>query len=66
MILMVPLGFGFTYMMIKLANEAERKSKLAKSTGPKKVATISLSEKWINWVLSCLVGIPSILKHRSI
>ena len=30
MILLVPLGFGFTYMMIKLANEAERKSKLAK------------------------------------
>lgn len=56
MILMVPLGFGFTYMMIKLANEAERKSKLAKSTGPKKVATISLSEKWINWVLIALLA----------
>ena len=36
MLLLVPLGFGFTYMMIKLANEAERKSKLAKSSGPQK------------------------------
>jgi ubiquinol-cytochrome c reductase cytochrome b subunit len=56
MILMVPLGFGFTYMMIKLANEAERKSKLAKSTGPQKVATINLSEKWINWLLIALLA----------
>ncbi len=30
MILLLPLGFGFTYMMIKLANEAERKSNLQK------------------------------------
>ena len=56
MILLVPLGFGFTYMMIKLANEAERKSKLAKNTGPQKVATINLSDKWINWVLIALLA----------
>ena len=56
MILLVPLGFGFTYMMIKLANEAERKSKLAKSNGPQKVATINLSEKWINWLLVALLA----------
>lgn len=56
MILLVPLGFGFTYMMIKLANEAERKSKLAKSSGPQKVATINLSEKWINWLLVALLA----------
>jgi len=56
MILMVPLGFGFTYMMIKLANEAERKAKLAKSNGPKQVATIKLSEKWINWLLIALLA----------
>ena len=56
MILLVPLGFGFTYMMIKLANEAERKSKLAKKNGPQKVATINLSEKWINWVLIALLA----------
>ncbi|EIJ65641.1 cytochrome b/b6 family protein [Candidatus Nitrosopumilus salaria BD31] len=56
MILMVPLGFGFSYMMIKLANEAERKAKLAKSTGPKKVASINLTEKWINWLLVALLA----------
>jgi len=56
MILLVPLGFGFTYMMIKLANEAERKSKLVKNTGPQKVATINLSEKWINWLLVALLA----------
>jgi ubiquinol-cytochrome c reductase cytochrome b subunit len=56
MILLVPLSFGFTYMMIKLANEAERKSKLAKSNGPQKVATINLSEKWINWLLVALLA----------
>jgi ubiquinol-cytochrome c reductase cytochrome b subunit len=42
--------------MIKLANEAERKSKLAKNTGPQKVATINLSDKWINWVLIALLA----------
>ena len=56
MILLVPMSFGFTYMMIKLANEAERKSKLARSSGPKKVATLSLSEKWINWLLVALLA----------
>ena len=56
MLLLVPLGFGFTYMMIKLANEAERKSKLAKSSGPQKVATINLSDKWINWLLVALLA----------
>ncbi|MFB5632748.1 MAG: cytochrome bc complex cytochrome b subunit, partial [Nitrosopumilus sp.] len=56
MILLVPMSFGFTYMMIKLANEAERKSKLAKNSGPKKVATINLSEKWINWLLVGLLA----------
>ena len=43
-------------MMIKLANEAERKSKLAKNTGPQKVATINLSDKWINWLLVALLA----------
>jgi ubiquinol-cytochrome c reductase cytochrome b subunit len=56
MLLLVPLGFGFTYMMIKLANEAERKSKLAKNTGPQKVATINLSDKWLNWLLVALLA----------
>ena len=56
MILLVPLGFGFTYMMIKLAKEAERKAKLAKDSGPNKVATIDLSQKWINWLLVALLA----------
>jgi ubiquinol-cytochrome c reductase cytochrome b subunit len=46
MILLVPLSFGFTYMMIKLAKNAEANAKLQ----PKKPAgktSISLPEKWI-------------------
>ena len=56
MILLVPLGFGFSYMMIKMAKEAERKAKLAKETGPQKVATINLSTKWINWLIVALLA----------
>lgn len=56
MILLVPLGFGFSYMMIKLAQEAERKAKLAKEKGPKRVAEINLSQKWLNWVIVGLIA----------
>ena len=56
MILLVPMSFGFTYMMIHLARDAERKAKLAKEKGPQKVAQITLSEKWINWVIIALIG----------
>jgi len=56
MLLLVPMSFGFSYMMIKMAKEAERKAKLAKDTGPKKVATIGLSTKWMNWVLVAIIG----------
>ena len=56
MILLVPMSFGFTYMMIHLARDAERKAKLAKEKGPQKVAQINLSEKWINWILIALIG----------
>ena len=56
MILLVPLGFGFSYMMIAMAKESERKAKLARDTGPKKVANINLSEKWINWVIVALLA----------
>jgi len=56
MILLVPLSFGFSYMMIHLAKEAERKAKLAKEKGPKKIAKIELSEKWINWVIVALIA----------
>jgi len=56
MILLIPLGIGFSYMMIHLAKEAERKAKLAKDKGPKKVAQIQFSEKWINWLLVALIA----------
>ncbi|MFQ6025433.1 MAG: cytochrome bc complex cytochrome b subunit [Nitrosopumilaceae archaeon] len=56
MILLVPLGFGFSYMMIKMAKEAERKAKLAASKGPKKVAQINLSGKWLNWLIVALLA----------
>ncbi|MGI0009947.1 MAG: cytochrome b, partial [Nitrosopumilaceae archaeon] len=56
MILLVPLGFGFSYMMIKMSKEAERKAKLAASKGPQKVAQIHLSAKWINWLMVALLG----------
>ncbi len=61
MILLVPVGFGFTYMMIKLANESERKAKLNKENAPQKVATINLSEKWINWLLVALLAFQVLL-----
>ena len=56
MILLVPLGFGFSYMMIHMAREAERKAKMAKVKGPKKVAAIDLSERWLNWIIVALIG----------
>ena len=43
-------------MMILMAREAERKSKLAKEKGPNKVATIDLSDKWINWIIVALIA----------
>ena len=56
MILLVPMSFGFTYMMIKLAKEAERKAKIAKEKGPKQVSTIRLSQQWINWLIVALLA----------
>ena len=56
MILLVPMGFGFSYMMIKMAQEAERKAKLAKDKGPKKVAEVNLSQKWLNWIIVGLIA----------
>jgi ubiquinol-cytochrome c reductase cytochrome b subunit len=45
MILLVPLSFGFSYMMIKLAKHSEANAKLH----PKKVAksSINISRKWL-------------------
>lgn len=56
MIMLVPLGFGFSYMMIKLAKESERRAKLAASKGPKKVAQINLTTKWLNWLIVGLLA----------
>ena len=56
MILLVPLSFGFTLMMIHLAKDAERKAKLAKENAPKKVSEINLSIKWTNWMLVGLLA----------
>ena len=56
MILLVPLGFGFSYMMIKMSKEAERKAKLAAAKGPQKVAQIHLSTKWIYWLIVALLA----------
>ena len=54
MILLVPLSFGFTYMMIKLAKNAEKNAKLQpKKPGGK--SSISLPEKWIYIVFIALL-----------
>jgi ubiquinol-cytochrome c reductase cytochrome b subunit len=55
MLLLIPIGFGFSYMMISLAKEAERKAKLAASKGPHKTAQINFSGKWINWLIIALL-----------
>jgi ubiquinol-cytochrome c reductase cytochrome b subunit len=54
MIFLVPLSFGFTYMMIKLAKNAEANAKLQpKKPGGK--SSISLPEKWIYIVFIALL-----------
>src|ERR671923_20643 len=45
MILLVPLSFGFTYMMIKLAKNAEANAKLQPRKAGK--SSINISQKWI-------------------
>ncbi len=55
MLLLVPIGFGFSYMMILLAKEAERNAKLAASKRPHKAAQINFSGKWINWLIVALL-----------
>jgi ubiquinol-cytochrome c reductase cytochrome b subunit len=55
MILLVPLSFGFTYMMIKLARNAEANAKVQ----PKKPTTkssINLTEKWIYGIFIALLA----------
>ena len=45
MILLVPLSFGFTYMMIKLAKHAEANAKLQPKKAPK--GSMNISQKWM-------------------
>lgn len=55
MLLLVPLSFGFTYMMIKLAKNAEANKKLQ----PKKASgksSINLSQKWIYIIFIALLA----------
>jgi ubiquinol-cytochrome c reductase cytochrome b subunit len=54
MILLVPLSFGFSYMMIKLARHAEANAKLQ----PKKAAksSINISQKWIYVLFVVLIA----------
>jgi ubiquinol-cytochrome c reductase cytochrome b subunit len=55
MILLVPLSFGFTYMMIKLAKNAEANAKIA----PKKSVTkssINISQTWLYVIFIALVA----------
>jgi ubiquinol-cytochrome c reductase cytochrome b subunit len=55
MILLVPLSFGFSYMMIKLAKNAEANAKLQpKKPGAK--TSINLPEKWIYIVFIALLA----------
>ena len=54
MLLLVPLSFGFTYMMIKLAKNAEANKKLQ----PKKASgksSINLSQRWIYIIFIALL-----------
>jgi ubiquinol-cytochrome c reductase cytochrome b subunit len=46
MILLVPLSFGFTYMMIKLAKHAEANAKLQPKKASSK-SSINISQKWL-------------------
>src|SRR5919107_502219 len=53
MLALVPLSFGFTYLMIKLAKNAEANAKRQ----PKRTESpITLNEKWIYFVFVALIG----------
>jgi ubiquinol-cytochrome c reductase cytochrome b subunit len=54
MVLLIPLSFGFTYLMIKLAKNADLKAKSQKKSGEK--SSIQLPEKWLYIVSVALIG----------
>ncbi|MDR4510505.1 MAG: cytochrome b N-terminal domain-containing protein [Nitrososphaeraceae archaeon] len=53
MIALVPLSFGFTYLMIKLAKNAEAN---AKKQPKKQESSINLPQNWIYYVFIALIG----------
>jgi ubiquinol-cytochrome c reductase cytochrome b subunit len=55
MLLLVPLSFGFTYMMIKLAKNAEANAKL-KPKKPGGKSSINLPQKWIYIIFVALLA----------
>jgi ubiquinol-cytochrome c reductase cytochrome b subunit len=54
MAMIVPLSFGFTYMMIKIAKNAENNAKNQKK--PAEKSAIQLPEKWLYIIFVCLIG----------
>ena len=54
MALIVPLSFAFTYMMIKIAKNAETNAKNQKKSPEK--SPIQLPEKWLYIIFVCLIG----------
>ncbi|MBA3750430.1 MAG: cytochrome bc complex cytochrome b subunit [Nitrosopumilus sp.] len=54
MALIVPLSFGFTYMMIKIAKNAEANAKNQKKSTEK--SSIQLPEKWLYIIFICLIA----------
>src|SRR5918911_1174245 len=55
MLLLVPLSFGFTYMMIKLAKNAEANAKL-KPKKPGSKTSINLPQRWIYIIFIALLA----------
>jgi ubiquinol-cytochrome c reductase cytochrome b subunit len=53
MVLLVPLSFGFTYMMIKLARHAEANAKLQPKKGGK--GAINISQRWMYAIFIALL-----------
>ena len=60
MILLVPLSFGFTLMMIHLAKDAERKAKLANDKWTKEDIRNQAINKMDKLVACCLACVPSL------
>lgn len=56
MILLVPLSFGFTYLMIKLAKNAEANAKLQPKKPGAGKSSINIPVKWIYAVFIALIA----------